>query len=221
MTISAVLRNDKWMRLPILLFTAFFLWREFGSLQVFLERPPIAWEGVFVANLAARLSLLIFLALLVYFHATRSQPSRAAAGWQPKISALLGLTLGNLLLLLPRAELETTLAAVSALFLLVGNYLCIVVLLHLGRSLSIMAEARKLVTHGPYRLVRHPLYLAEEVATIGIFLQFLSWPAAAVLALHFGFQIARMLNEERVLGEAFPEYADYARRTARLIPGVW
>ena len=84
-----------------------------------------------------------------------------------------------------------------------------------------MAEARKLVTHGPYRLVRHPLYLAEEVATIGIFLQFLSWPAAAVLALHFGFQIARMLNEERVLGEAFPEYADYARRTARLMPGVW
>ena len=109
----------------------------------------------------------------------------------------------------------------STVLLLAGNYLCVVVLLHLGRSISIMAEARRLVTSGPYGVIRHPLYLAEQVAIIGIFLQFLSWQAALVLLAHFIFQIRRMLNEERVLTETFPEYRDYANRTARLIPGVW
>ncbi len=215
------LRNDKLMRLPIMMFTSFFLVRECVSLLTFLEHPPMGWDHAFIGSLAARISLIIFLALLVLFHSIRAQPVREADGWQPKISALLGLTLGNALLLLDRSELSPQLSVLSALLLLVGNYLCIVALLHLGRSLSIMAEARRLVTNGPYRWVRHPLYLAEEIATLGIFLQFSSWAAAAVLSVHFVFQIARMLNEERVLAEAFPEYREYAARTARLIPGVW
>lgn len=215
------LHNDKLMRLPIILFTSFFLVRECLSLFTFLEHPPVGWDNTFVGALSARISLIIFLALLVLFHSIRAQPVREASGWQPKISALLGLTLGNVLLLLDRTELSPQLSVLSALLLLVGNYLCIVTLLHLGRSLSIMAEARRLVSNGPYRWVRHPLYFAEEIATVGIFLQFSSWAAAGVLSVHFVFQIARMLNEERVLTEAFPEYRDYAARTARLIPGVW
>jgi diacylglycerol kinase len=105
--------------------------------------------------------------------------------------------------------------------LLAGNYLCVVALLHLGRSISIMAEARKLVTGGPYAVVRHPLYLAEQIAIVGVFLQFLSWQAALILLLHFVFQVRRMINEERVLADSFAEYGDYAERTSRLIPGIW
>ena len=52
-------------------------------------------------------------------------------------------------------------------------------------------------------------------------MQFMSWQAAVILGVHFIFQIIRMLNEERVLSATFPEYRDYANRTARLIPGVW
>jgi protein-S-isoprenylcysteine O-methyltransferase Ste14 len=220
-TLQKWLLNDKWMRLPIILFTSFFFFHELSSLLTFLEHPPVTWEKQFLSALAARISLLIFLGLLVFFHLTRSQPTHQARGWQPKLSALLGLTLGNLLLLLPRSTMPPAVDLISACFLIVGNYLCIVVLLHLGRSISIMAEARTLVTNGPYALVRHPLYLAEEVATIGIFLQFMSWQAAAILTVHFVFQIMRMLNEERILTEAFAEYLVYAQRTARLIPGVW
>lgn len=209
------------MRLPIILFTGFFFLREALAVHEFLSRPPLGWDWQFVATLAARISLLCFLGLLIFFHTIRSRPVNKASGWEPKMSALLGLTLGNLLLLLERPAALPLADLVSASLLVFGNYLCVVVLLHLGRSISIMAEARKLVTSGPYSLVRHPLYLAEEVATVGIFLQFMSWQAALVLVVHFIFQVRRMLNEERVLTETFPEYREYAARTARLIPGVW
>lgn len=212
---------DKLMRLPIILFTSFFFVRELLNLSTFLARPPLGFDWQFMCALAARISLLVFLGLLIFFHSIRSRPINKAAGWEPKVSALLGLTLGNVLLLLDRSTPSPMLDIASAALLLAGNYLCMVVLLHLGRSISIMAEARKLVTSGPYRVIRHPLYLAEQVAIVGIFLQFMSWQAALVLVVHFFFQIRRMLNEERILTESFPEYRAYASRTARLIPGVW
>lgn len=212
---------DRLMRLPILLFTGFFFVRELLALGETLARPPLVSDLPYLCALAARISLLIFLALLIVFHILRSRPIKKAVGWEAKLSALLGLTLGNLLLLMDRTTLPPALDLISAVLLLVGNYLCVVALLHLGRSISIMAEARKLVTDGPYRFVRHPLYLAEQIAIVGIFLQFLSWQAALLLLVHFIFQIRRMLHEERVLTETFPEYRDYAARTARLIPGVW
>lgn len=209
------------MRLPIIIFTLFFFGREWRLFLEFLDRPPLGLEWTWLLSLAARIALLAFLGLLIFFHATRSRPINKATGWEPRISALLGLTFGNLLLLLERPPVEAWSEAISTLLLILGNYLCIVVVLQLGKSISIMAEARKLVTHGPYQFVRHPLYLAEEIATVGIFFQFVSWQAAVILLVHFGLQIRRMFNEERVLTATFPEYADYAKRTPRLIPGVW
>ena len=213
--------SDRLMRLPILLFTGFFFARELSGLSDFLAHPPLGFSLDFTLALAARISLLAFLGLLIFFHAIRSKPVNKAAGWEPRVSALLGLTLGNALLLLERGTPSPVVDLASTILLLAGNYLCVVVLLHLGRSISIMAEARNLVTSGPYSVIRHPLYLAEQVAIVGIFLQFQSWQAATVLLLHFIFQIRRMLNEERVLTESFPDYRDYAARTSRLIPGVW
>ena len=215
------LDRDKMMRLPIILFTGFFLVREILLLGQYMDRHPVGFEIYSLTEVSARISLILFLALQVVMHIIRLRPINKATGLQPKISALLGLTLGNLLLLVDRAPSVPWLELSSALLLLLGNYLCIVTLLNLGRSLSIMAEARRLVTSGPYRLIRHPLYFAEEIAVIGIFLQFRSWTAASILLLHFAFQVMRMLNEERVLVATFPEYRGYMQKTPRLIPGVW
>lgn len=212
---------DKLMRLPIVIFTGFLLVRELSRLNSFLSLYPVRLEAPFIAELGARISLALFMLLLVGLHLFRAKPVNKARGLQPKISALLGLTLSNFLLLLDRADPSLGFDLASALLLLLGNYLCIVVLMHLGRSISIMAEARRLVTSGPYSIIRHPLYFAEEIATLGIFLQFRSWEAASILALHFAFQVQRMLNEERVLCETFPEYHAYMQKTARLVPGVW
>jgi protein-S-isoprenylcysteine O-methyltransferase Ste14 len=94
-------------------------------------------------------------------------------------------------------------------------------MLFLGRSFSVMAQARKLVTAGPYSLVRHPLYLGEGMAILGMMLQYLSPLAVAIVGMQFAFQLQRMQNEERVLTSQFPEYRDYMARTACIIPGVY
>ncbi|RME91905.1 MAG: isoprenylcysteine carboxylmethyltransferase family protein [Verrucomicrobia bacterium] len=81
-------------------------------------------------------------------------------------------------------------------------------------------EAR-LVTTGIYARVRHPLYSSLMGLTWGWGCWVGSWPvlaAAAALTALLGFK-AR--HEERWLVERFPEYADYARRVARFIPGLW
>jgi protein-S-isoprenylcysteine O-methyltransferase Ste14 len=91
----------------------------------------------------------------------------------------------------------------------------------LGRSFSLIPQARKLVTSGPYAIVRHPLYLVEEAAVAGVLLQYAWFAALPFLVLHVTVQIMRMQLEEKVLQKAFPEYAAYVRHTPRLIPGVW
>ena len=61
----------------------------------------------------------------------------------------------------------------------------------------------------------------EEIGVIGLALPFASVWALLWLLLHAACQFQRMKNEERVLSGAFPEYEDYARRTARVIPGLY
>jgi protein-S-isoprenylcysteine O-methyltransferase Ste14 len=123
--------------------------------------------------------------------------------------------------LLPRRDLSLTEEVVSTLFTMIGNVAAVIALAQLGRSFSIMAESRRLVTTGPYRFVRHPLYAAEEIATIGMFMQFaLPW-AALLFVVQVAFQLRRMHNEELVLTPRFPEYDVYSQTTARLIPGIY
>jgi len=169
-------------------------------------------------NMAARGSSALFVALTAATTLTRLAPLRKSAGIGPRVVALLGTFLVCAPAFLPRAELPPIVLAISSLFVIVGMLMSFAVLRWLGRAFSIMPEARRLVTHGPYRVVRHPLYICEEVAVIGVFIQVLSPLAVFIFIMHAVFQVRRMLNEETVLEGTFPEYAEYARRTPRLIP---
>ena len=78
-----------------------------------------------------------------------------------------------------------------------------------------------LVTSGPYRFIRHPIYTA--VCLFGWAGVLAHWSAASAL---FGVviligAIGRMLCEERLIVERYPEYREYARTTKRMVPYVF
>ena len=93
----------------------------------------------------------------------------------------------------------------------------------LGRFFSLtvrVAEDHRVVVKGPYRLVRHPSYAGVLITFIGLALAVQSWGALLVLLTVFGVSYGyRMRVEERVLqSELGPDYAEYMKRTKRLIP---
>lgn len=180
-----------------------------------------AWDLALVADVLARMGVLLFFVLAAFLVLVRIRPVRKAHGLQPRLSALAGSFLLMGVALFPRHDLSIGLNLVSAGLMFLGHMLAVYALAWLGRSFSIMAEARRLVAEGPYALVRHPLYAAEVIAASGLFLQYASPWTALLMAVSFGFQLQRMRNEEQILGATFPEYAAYAARTRRLIPGVF
>ncbi|MEP6641398.1 MAG: isoprenylcysteine carboxylmethyltransferase family protein [Gaiellales bacterium] len=109
----------------------------------------------------------------------------------------------------------------SDVLLICGLSFAIGSVIVLGRCFGILPDVRGLVTRGPYRLVRHPLYLGELTAVLGIVLGSRNplWAGVAWLAC-VGLQLARTGYEERNIRAEFPEYAAYAARTKRLLPGV-
>jgi protein-S-isoprenylcysteine O-methyltransferase Ste14 len=167
---------------------------------------------------AASIANIMFLSLVASTTLTRLAPILKAKGIVPRISALLGTFLCMALAFLPKADLGPGLSAFSTALILIGTSLSFVVLRWLGKSFSILAEARQLVTEGPYRIVRHPLYICEGIAVVGVMLQVIS-PWAILIAIVVAMlQYRRMINEEAILNSAFPEYRAYAARTPLVIP---
>ena len=168
--------------------------------------------------IAASIANVLYLSLVATTAITRLVPIQKSKGIESRLSALIGAFLSITLAFLPRAELGPVWSVLSTTLMLVGISCSFVVLRWLGKSFSILAEARRLVTEGPYRIVRHPLYLCEGVALLGVTLQVLS-PLAVLIAIAVVIaQWRRMINEEAILKLAFPEYQAYAANTPFLIP---
>lgn len=90
--------------------------------------------------------------------------------------------------------------------------------------LSVLPEVRagaQLVTGGPYRLIRHPMYSALLVAALGLILAApLPWRWLLWLALLINL-VVKLRYEERLLGGHFSDYEAYRRETWRLLPWVY
>jgi protein-S-isoprenylcysteine O-methyltransferase Ste14 len=213
---------DVLMRLPMLSWSIFLALVTIVGLQQYVrqsgrELPDV----VYILNIVMRLSVIAYLVVIAATLLVRVRPRAKARGVEPRISALIGTLLLTVIVLFPRRELSPSADMVSTLLTLGGSIFAVVVLTQLRESFSIMAEARQLVTTGVYRLARHPLYLAEEIAAIGVVMQFFSHWTALILAVQIGFQLRRMQNEEVVLTEIFPEYPAYRDRTTRILPGIY
>jgi protein-S-isoprenylcysteine O-methyltransferase Ste14 len=94
----------------------------------------------------------------------------------------------------------------------------------LGDSLSPLSEPRPgatLVTAGPYRWIRHPMYLGQALIAVGApltlgcrFVPWLAVPAIFILG-------RRMALEDAALARTYPEYPHYAAHAKRIIPFVY
>jgi protein-S-isoprenylcysteine O-methyltransferase Ste14 len=117
----------------------------------------------------------------------------------------------------PRVEL----VAVGLLLTLIGFYFSLWAVWHLRASFGIMAEARSPVTAGPYRFVRHPLYLGESLSMLGLCLAMGTAPALLFWVLWTGMQLARAYIEERKLARQFDDYRVYCQRTRFILPCLY
>lgn len=82
---------------------------------------------------------------------------------------------------------------------------------------------QQLVRRGPYRVLRHPSYSGALLTVLGFAVGIGHGLAAAIVVLPITAAFLwRIRVEERMLAEAFPDsWPDYARSTARLVPGLW
>ena len=208
--------------LPLFVFYGWSAWGNWPPLLEGLRKiARVGLDGgAAVAVLVNALSV-VFVGLLVVLLLLRTVPIAKSADIFPRVAAICGTFASILFFSLPMAHLPLLVSAISLILVAGGTLATIIAFLWLGRAFSIMPEARRLVVKGPYSVVRHPVYLFEELTLFGIMLQHAQPLSFLLLAVQFAFQIARIHYEEEVLTASFPDYGAYAARTFRLIPGLY
>jgi protein-S-isoprenylcysteine O-methyltransferase Ste14 len=167
---------------------------------------------------------LAFVGITVVIYVTRPRADRHSGGVAPRAAAFVGTTMllvfpaffdeGPRILVLPAAV-----HACADVALVGCTTFGVWALLYLRHNFSIIPEARHLVRGGPYRVVRHPVYLAEIGVAVSLALYGDLHPWSTLILVPFvAVQIVRSEYEEELLRNAFPGYDPYADRTGRLVP---
>ncbi|MBR6642835.1 MAG: isoprenylcysteine carboxylmethyltransferase family protein [Lachnospiraceae bacterium] len=92
---------------------------------------------------------------------------------------------------------------------------------YLSRTVEVQ-ENQKVIDTGLYSVIRHPMYTATIFLFLAMPVVLGSWLAFAVMLLYPVVIVARIGNEEKVLEEGLPGYAEYKKKVKyRLVPFVW
>lgn len=177
-----------------------------------------------VLELVRRMLTLLFVLLIAGSYLTRSAVVAPARGFAERVFPVLVLLAGpiGVVFLGRHAVPEHPGPAAAGLFIaLMGAGVSLWSLWHLRASFSIMAEARSPVITGPYRYVRHPLYLGEALMMLGLCLMIGTLAAILFWAALNALQVVRAKVEEAKLASRFEEYRNYQRRTRFIVPGVY
>jgi protein-S-isoprenylcysteine O-methyltransferase Ste14 len=158
--------------------------------------------------------------LLAFLIMTRSPATKQADGVLPRVAAFVGTYLPWTITFFGKSD-QALPNLVSTAFVLIGTIMMLITVRHLGRSFSLVPQARSVVQTGPYRWIKHPLYLSEEIAIVGVALRYLTPMTALILVLHVGVQVCRILYEEDLLRRSCHEYSRYEASRWRFIPYVW
>jgi protein-S-isoprenylcysteine O-methyltransferase Ste14 len=110
-------------------------------------------------------------------------------------------------------------AAVAGLGLsIVGYAIAIWAMIYLRRSFALFVSVRDVVTRGPYRLVRHPIYSGYLLDAAGLLLTSGSIGMLILCAGHVTLLVIRARMEEDMLAETDPAYRSYFGRTGAFFP---
>jgi protein-S-isoprenylcysteine O-methyltransferase Ste14 len=203
-------------RLIPALFFSVFMARYLLTLWDSLHSIKQAWDYLFVIQ---QVLALAYFTLLVVLYSTRL-PAR---GTDHRLAVIFIAFTGTFSAIgasfLPGGSRHDLLVLPGDILATLGLAYAVWGLAYLRRSFSIIPEARRLVTGGPYAFSRHPVYLGEIVTAIGINMATAGWLSALAIVYFVLCEVLRMRWEERVLSRAFPnEYPAYAERVPRYAP---
>ncbi len=178
-------------------------------------------SAIKVVALINRMLHACFYALLIFLYFVRSAARSTTDSFAAKSVAVAATFLPFAIPLLGGRSDNAVVLFLASLVTISGIALALSSLSALGRSFSIIPQARSLVRTGPYKLVRHPIYLGEMISILGIVLARPSAAAAAIYCVLAALLVYRAAEEERLLAGVFPEYETYLSGRARFIPGIF
>ena len=114
----------------------------------------------------------------------------------------------------------TPAAAAGVVFSAFGAFFALNAILWLGRSLGIVVSVREVVLGGPYRYVRHPIYLGYVLIMVGMFLTSFSPRMALMISIAMGLLVWRARLEEHLLAAYSPAYREWMKQTGFLWPNL-
>ncbi len=184
----------------IICWIVFFFYWLISSFFVKKSETKRNWKGQIIWR-------IIVLGLAIIFITLSKGQSSISKAFQPFFSS------------------SSTLQVVWTVLVVLGLLGAIWARVYLGKNWSgyvTYKENHELVTSGPYKFVRHPIYSSAILMVIGTFLYY---PNIFVLAFLISWStmfIMRTKREEKIMIKLFgKKYEDYIKKTKRLIPGVW
>lgn len=205
-----------------------------SGMRVFFERlgsapvaPIVAAQLPYLLQSALVILYSLFFGLTLLFN---RRPFQNARNWReiavPLIATLLPYSIATLTARMPEVatrnmipmHLRNTALVAAFVISIVGYLLALWALAYLGRSLSVVVSMRSIVLHGPYRYVRHPMYLAYLVVVLGLVVAHASPFSIVLFVSYVGLTVWRARLEEEMLCSLSDEYRQYAARTGFLFP---
>lgn len=209
-------RDLLFSRLAPALFFSLFLARQIVLLQGGLRGIRGAGDALFLVQ---QVLALLYFTMLIVLYAVRLP--KTGTDHRPYVIfiAFSGTFAAIAASFLPGGTRRDALLPFADVLATLGLAYSVWGLAYLRRSFSIIPEARRLVTGGPYGLSRHPVYLGEVATAIGVNLATAGWLSALAVLYFVACELLRIRWEERVLERAFPDdYPAYAASVPRYLP---